>query len=302
MAKRLKDLVGILMIILIIIVDTVIPTNAAEDEIIYEPFVVISGYSVTDDIIIPGKNFSLTIELENTDPKVSTRGLLITLAFPEGISPAYGASNQMVIPSIKGGEKTEIVFELYASSGYSRSMAPFGINIMSEVRTSNAAVYAPVQVDLSAFKVISEDIPSEVEAGEKIAASISFKSLLGEKLSDVVLSVYVDNESTPATTATIGNLYAEASKTQNLIFFINEKGRHSLRFELSYAMADGNYSTSDVFSGIIMITEPSEKNEMLDGEIPKEDIPERDRWIIIGCLGLSVVLGIGIVLVVKKYN
>lgn len=302
MVKKLKTLTGLLLVLMIIVFETVTPVRADEDEIIYEPFVVVSGYSVTDDVIIPGNNFNLTIEVENTDSKVESRGLLITLAFPDGISPAYGSSNQTVITSLKGGEKREIVFNLYAASGYSRSTAPFVINIMSEVRSSSATVYAPVQVDLSAFKVVSTDIPGEAEAGEKIAASISFKSLLGEKLSDVILSVYVDNESTPVATATIGNFYAEASKTQNLVFFINETGRHSLRFELSYALSEGDYSVSDLFLGTIMINEPVEKIDLSDSEITEKLITGRDKMIIIGCLGLSVVLGIGIVLIVKKYN
>lgn len=302
MVKKIKTLTGLLLVLFIMVFEVATPAKAKEDEMVYEPFVVVSGYNVTDDIIIPGKNFKLTIEVENTDSKVESRGLLITLSFPDGISPAYGSSNQTVITSLKGGEKKEIVFDLYALPGYSRSTAPFAINITSEVRSSSATVYAPVQVDRSAFKVVSTDIPGEAEAGEKIAASISFKSLLSEKLSDVVLSVYVDNESVPVTTATIGNFYAEASKTQNLVFFIDEKGRHSLRFELSYALSEGDYSVSDLFLGTIMINEPTEKIGLSDSEIIEKSISGRDKMIIIGCLGLSVALGVGIVLIIKKYN
>lgn len=302
MVKKVKILTGLLSVLMILGFVSGSPARADQDVIIYEPFVVVSRYSVTDDIIIPGKGFQLTIEVENTDSKVETKGLLITLAFPEGISPAYGSSNQTVIQSLKGGEKKEIVFELYASPGYARSTAPFGINISSEMRSSSATVYAPVQVDLSAFKVVSSEIPGEAEAGEKIATSISFKSLLGEKLSDVVLSVYVDQDSIPVTTATIGNFFAEASKTQNLVFFINETGRHSLRFELSYALSEGDYSVTDLYTGTIMIKEPSEKQALPNSEVVEKTITGRDKVIIAGCLVLSVILGIGIVLIVKKYN
>ncbi|MBO4921457.1 MAG: hypothetical protein J5372_06035 [Lachnospiraceae bacterium] len=306
MKKRIKILLTLLLTCMVIIFETVGPAWAAEDGTEdgteYEPFIVVSSYRVTDDIITPGKKFDLIIEVENTDTKVATRGSIVTINFPEGISTSYGSSNQMYLKSLKPGEKREITFELYASPYYSRSSVPFGINISSELRTSSATIYAPLLLDLSAFKVVSQTIPEEAGIGEKIAASLSFKSLMQEKLSNVVLSVYVDDDTKPVATANIGNISAEASKTQNITFFINEKGQHSVRFELSYSFAEGDYSSAELYSGTIQINDSVDDNELLANSIQEEKLSGQDKLIIGGCLGLSLLLGIGIVLIVKKYN
>lgn len=302
MIKKIKALLSLLLICFLIMIGTDIPAGAAEDGTEYEPFIVVSSYRVSDDIITPGKKFELIIEVENTDSKVATKGAVVTISFPEGISTSYGSSNQTYMKALKAGEKREITFELYASSYYSRSSVPFGISITSEVRTSNATIYAPVHLDLSAFKVVSQTIPEEAGAGEKIAASLSFKSLLEEKLSNVVLSVYVDDDTKPVATANIGNISAEASKTQNITFFINERGTHSVRFELSYSFAEGDYSSAELYSGTIRINDSVDDNNLLADSIKDEELSGQDKLIIGGCLGLSLLLGIGIVFIAKKYN
>lgn len=302
MNNKIKTLLSLLLVFAFISFNSLISVKAVEPVIEYEPFIMVSSYEVTDDIIIPGKAFELIIEVENTDPKVATRGSLMTISFPDGISTAYQSSNQIYLEKLAPGEKRKVTFKLYASQYYGRSLVPFMINITSEIRTNSATIYAPVQLDLSAFKVVSQTVPEEAGAGEKIAVSFSFKSLLEEKLSNVILSVYVDNESKPVTTANIGNISGGASKTQNLTFFIYEKGRHSVRFELSYNMAEGEASVAELYSGKIMINDASENAYPIINEVQEEAITGRDKLIIIGCLGLSVLLGIGIVLIAKKYN
>ncbi len=302
MNKRIGILISLLFIFAVLTFGAVTPVEAAESESVYEPFVVVSTYKVTNDIINPGKSFELTIVVENTDEKTATRGLLVSLVFPDGINTEYGSSNQIVLNSLEPGEKREISFKLYASPYYSKSTVTFGITFTSEVRTSTSYIYAPVQLDMTSFKVVSQSIPEEVEAGEKIAASLSFKSVLEEKLSNVVLSVYVDRDSSPIASVNIGNITAGASKTQSVTFFINETGRHTLRFDLSYSMAEGDYSTVELYSGKILVNEPSETEYVEDNNVTEEELSGQDKLIILGCLGLSVLLGIGIVLIAKKYN
>jgi len=297
-----KALSSLFLVVIFLLFNAVIPVRGAEDVIEYEPFIVVSSYEVSDDIIILGNNFSLTIEVENTDPKVATRGALMSIGFPDGISTAYGSSNQMFLDKLAPGEKREVTFELYASPGYSRSLVPFVITITSEVRSISSTIYAHVELDRSTFKVVSQNVPDEADAGEKIAVSFSFKSLLEEKLSNVVLSVYVDYDDKPVALTNIGNISVGASKSQDLTFFISEVGRHRLRVELSFNLSEGEYSTAELYSGYIRINEASEETYMQIGDAKEEALTVQNKLIIAGCLGLSVLLGIGIVLIAKKYN
>ena len=301
MAKKIKILSGMLLVFIYIIFGTVIPLHSEESGG-SEPFIVVSSYEITDNIVIPGNAFDLTIEVENTDKSRATRGSVMTISFPDGIRTAYGSSNQLYLDSLKPGEKRKVVFGLYAAPNYSKASVPFEITITSEVRSNSTNIYAPVLLDNSSFKVVSQTVPEEAGAGNKIAASFSFKSLLNEKLSNVVLSVYVDKNKEPITSAMIGNITAGASKTQNLTFFINEKGSHALRFELSYNTADGEASLAELYSGNIQINEPSGDSFYEIDDIQNKPISDSDKLIIIGCLTLSVLLSIGIVIIAKKYN
>lgn len=297
-----KALSSMLLTVVLLLFYAFIPVLGAEDGIVYEPFIVVSSYEISDDIIIPGKTFNLTIEVENTDTKVATKGALMTISFPDGISTAYKSSNQVYLDKLAPCEKREVMFELYASPTYSRALVPFVINITSEARSNNSTIYAHVKLDRSTFKVVAQTVPEEADAGEKIAVSFSFKSLLEEKLSNVVLSIYVDNDDKPVATTNIGNISAEASKSQDLTFFINEVGRHRLRVELSFNLSEGEFSTAELYSGYIRINEAPEDSYMQLSEVKEEALTGQNKLIIAGCLGLSALLGIGIVLIAKKYN
>jgi len=302
MIRKIKTLSGLFLILLIAFIKVFSNVAVNADEIIEEPIVIVSSYKVSNDIVVPGEKFDLILELENKDKNDATTGLLVNINFPEGITTVYPSLTQVYIDSLNPGEKRKVTFNLNASHYYQRPTIAFGVTISSETRSNYVNVFLPVELNTSPFKILSKTVPEEVGAGEKIAVSLSFKSLLDEKLSDVILSVFVDDEKKPVTTAGIGNLFAGASKTQDVTFFIYEVGKHTVRYELSYATSEGDTSTDEIFSGDIQILETPADNVSQTSEVIDESMTNQDKMIIIGCLGMSFLLAIGIVLIVKKYN
>ena len=302
MVRKIKTLSGLFLILLIAFIKVFSNVAVNADEIIEEPIVIVSSYKVSNDIVVPGEQFDLILELENKDKNDATTGLLVNINFPEGITTVYPSLTQVYIDSLNPGEKRKVTFNLNASQYYQRPTIAFGVTISSETRSNYVNVFLPVELNTSPFKILSKTVPEEVGAGEKIAVSLSFKSLLDEKLSDVILSVFVDDEKKPVTTAGIGNLFAGASKTQDVTFFIYEVGKHTVRYELSYATSEGDTSTDEIFSGDIQILETPADNVSQTSEVIDESMTNQDKMIIIGCLGMSFLLAIGIVLIVKKYN
>lgn len=302
MIRKIKTLSGLFLILLIAFIKVFSNVAVNADEIIEEPIVIVSSYKVSNDIVVPGEKFDLILELENKDKNDATTGLLVNINFPEGITTVYPSLTQVYIDSLNPGEKRKVTFNLNASQYYQRPTIAFGVTISSETRSNYVNVFLPVELNTSPFKILSKTVPEEVGAGEKIAVSLSFKSLLDEKLSDVILSVFVDDEKKPVTTAGIGNLFAGASKTQDVTFFIYEAGKHTVRYELSYATSEGDTSTDEIFSGDIQILETPADNVSQTSEVIDESMTNQDKMIIIGCLGMSFLLAIGIVLIVKKYN
>ncbi|MBR4146137.1 MAG: hypothetical protein IKU06_11875, partial [Lachnospiraceae bacterium] len=203
---------------------------------------------------------------------------------------------------IEPNTKRKLQFEMIVASYYSRPMAAFGVNIVMDTRSNYVTLYAPVQLDNSMFKVVSKNIPEEVGAGEKISVSLSFKSLLEEKLSNVNLQILVDDDKKPIATTNIGNISAGASKTQNMAFFIDEIGEHTVHFMLSFNSEEGEESNTELYSGKIQVNNVQKENVPVVAETIETTLSDRDKMIIIGCLGAAFLLSIGIVLIVKKYN
>ncbi len=302
MFKKSKIYFGMFLALIMVMSKTMSMVWAGEEDSVYEPFIIVKSYKVSNDIIVPGKEFDLIVEVENTDSKVATSGSLLTLTSSDGISTTYQTPNQIYLSSLAPGEKREVVFKLYATSNYARSSAAFGITINSGVKSNYVNMFVPVQLDNNPFKIVSYNVPEEAFAGEKISVSFSLKSLLDEKLSNVNLSIYVDEDSRAVTATNIGNITAEASKTQNATFFINEIGSHSVKYVLSYSTFEGESFSTELYSGTIQINDPPKDNMSTDEEINDIGITDHDKLIIIGCLALSVLLFIGIIIIAKKNN
>lgn len=303
MKKIINTLFGLILVVLILSISAAYVVRADEDdEKQYDPIVVVSSYSVSDDIIKPGENFILSIELENTDKNNAAYNLLLNLSFSDGISTVYPTLTQEYIDHIEPGEKKKIQFEMILAPYFSRPMAAFGVNISMDNRSNYVTLYAPVQLDNSLFKVYSKTIPEEANAGEKISLSLSFKSLLEEKLNNVSLQVFIDDDKKAVAATNIGNISIGASKTENVAFFINETGEHLITIVLSYITSDGEEATADLYSGKIMITGAAGENTTVISEPVDETMSEKDKMIIAGCLGLSLLLAVGIVIMIKKYN
>ena len=303
MKKIVKTLFGLIMVIIILSITNVYAIRADEDgENVYAPIVVVSSYEVSDDILIPGENFILTVELENTDKNVSANNILLNLSFSDGISTIYPTLTQEYIESIEPGTKKKVQFEMVIAPYFNRPMAAFGINIAMDNRTNYVTLYAPVEMDNSLFKVYSKTIPEEAVAGEKVSLSLSFRSLLEEKLSDVNLQVFVDDGDKAIATTNIGNISVGASKTENVAFFINETGEHLIKLVLSYCTSEGEEAETELYSGKITITDATSE-KTAEVAVPVEtSMSDRDKMIIVGGLGLSVVLFVGIIVMIKKYN
>ena len=298
-----KTLFGLIMLVAIVILGTGFSVRADEDdEIINDPILVVSSYEVSGGVIIPGEKFILTVELENTDKNKEAHNILVNLSFSDGVSTVYPTLTQEYIESIEPNTKRKLQFEMIVASYYSRPMAAFGVNIVMDTRSNYVTLYAPVQLDNSMFKVVSKNIPEEVGAGEKISVSLSFKSLLEEKLSNVNLQILVDDDKKPIATTNIGNISAGASKTQNMAFFIDEIGEHTVHFMLSFNSEEGEESNTELYSGKIQVNNVQKENVPVVAETIETTLSDRDKMIIIGCLGAAFLLSIGIVLIIKKYN
>ena len=302
MVRNKKALSGLVLAFLMLVFSTSTYIKADEWDYVYDPVVMVSSYKVTNDSVTPGETFELTIELENTHASAPAQEILLNISCPDGISTVYPTMTQVYLDGLEPKAKEKVTFELEASPYYNRSLVTIGVNIATITRNNYVNLYIPVLLDSSSFKVVSKSIPEEAYAGKKISASLTFKSMIDEKLGNVSFKAYVDDSENPVISTNLGNLSAGASMSQNASFSINEKGSHSVRFEITYTTAEGEELTSELYSGTIEVVDPPAVTEAPVQTVQDQAMSANDKSLIIGCIGASLVLFIGIILIAKKYN
>ena len=112
MVRKIKTLSGMFLILLIAFIKVFSYVDINADEIMEEPIVIVSSYKVSNDIVVPGEQFDLVLELENKDKNEATTGLLVNINFPDGITTVYPSLTQVYIDSLNPGEKRKVTFNL----------------------------------------------------------------------------------------------------------------------------------------------------------------------------------------------
>ena len=299
--KKMRFFLGIsLMTIFFLSLSVASKGYATDITEFHEPFVVVSSYSVSNDIINPGEEFELKLVIENMDKSVGTSELLLNLSYSDGINIVYPSVSQIYIGRLKGGESRSVVYKLNCGDSYSSSLARFAVSIVSDNRSTSTSLVAPVKLDTSLFKVLSQDIPEEGIVSEVVSASMLFRSRSADNLSNVVMKVLIDDEE--AASSTIGNIYAGASKKQTISFSVPQAGRHDISMMVEYVDVNGVTGAMELYSGQILINESTEKQNELIETNDTNTLSQEDQKRILMCLGASALLLIGIVVIVKKNN
>lgn len=300
--SKSKFLKNICLLLLSIAVTFVIcPISSFATEVASSGAVVmISSYEVSGDSIIPGEEFEFIVSLKNTDSIYWARNVLIDISTVDGINTVYPSMPQIYVGDMGPGTEQTISFQYKASSYYSVDTVPFYVTVTTDSRVNSVLLSAPVTIDDSPFVVMSKNIPDVAGVGEGISSSVYFKTKDENNLSNISMRVLVDGEE--AGSSLIGNMYAGASKTQNISFYIYEEGIHSVAFELEGVDQNGELQTMTVYEGKIDVVYRIPTNSG-DNEMKIDSATRRRNKIkIVACFGAIALCTASIVFVVRKNN
>lgn len=260
------------------------------------PLLTVEKYEVTEGKIVPGNDFTLTLTLKNngTEPAAD---MLLNIDNPAGVAPVYGTTSQVFVKSIEPGEKKVVSLDYNSWTSITGETLEFRITIVG-YNNNYVLLRIPIGSD-SPFSVISSNIPTEIQKGERVNASATFTVLGTENIRDVALVLAVNGEEVGS--SAIGIVTHGTTKTQGISFTIPQEGTYPVELFLRYQSETGTDQNVMIASESVQVVKESSQSGYQTNVVPQQEetINQKDSLVIGGVLILVVFFGV-LVFVTKR--
>ena len=261
------------------------------------PMLMVDKYTVENEKIVPGQDFTLTLTLKNYSNTNTAKNIMLNVENPEGVAPVYGTTSQVFVGTL-GPEKTKEVSIKYRSwASIQDESLDFTLTIVSDQPTNQVILRSPVGAD-SPLNIISSSVSTDVQVGESGSAVISFEALAENNVSDITLILREGD--TKIASSSIGNVTAGSTKSKKLPFYIDKEGKHEVEMLLQYNNQLGQTQEVSLGKWTVNVTQASTKSNTANiDQIMSSDESNvsTSRIAILGVSGAAI-LGICILIVV----
>lgn len=266
-----------------------------------ESYILVSSYEVKGNKLIPGEEFSFSLTLKNPSETVTAHDVMVNVQGENGISTVYPSFSQVYVGTMLPLEEQTVSINFALSDKFIYDYAEFFITLSSQTKSNSLTVTVPVDIEKRLITAVSATFPEHTACTELVTSAVVLKSFSDDNLSNVVMNIYVDDYL--AVSSSIGNISAGATKTQNASFYLNEVGKHDIKVCVQCANSSGKTYELDVYKTAITVNEQdlNDASDLYDEESYIE-YSDRDIAIMATCLGMTLVMVLGIVVVIKHYN
>lgn len=236
-----------------------------------KPQVYIEGYEVTNESIMPGTDFTLTIKLKNYSTEVAAEEIVVSVSNPEGIVPEYGTVSMTYLDKIEPNTSAEVKLKYSANADIRNSELNFNVTVGNSENASGAQLRIPVG-RLTDFEVEKSTIPENVTAKKTSYASVMVENIADDTCYNV--SMVARCEGKDIASAQIGSISAGKTRTQSLGLVFEAEGMYSVDILLTYISAEGESKEYLISSNEIKVTENVStiiEPEKQDEQLKKED-------------------------------
>lgn len=266
-------------------------------EAVFEPLIVVDYYEITNEKIVPGEDFTLTLMLKNYSMNQPAKGVLLDISNPAGVAPVYGTISQVYVGDIGAGESKEVVVEYNSWTTIVGDTLDFNVTIISDSKQNYAVLRVPVGVD-SPFSIISVTAPSEVEVYGLATLSLTFKVIGEEKVKDVVLAARADGVLIGS--SQIGIISPGLTMTQQLLLSFVNTGEQTIDLSLEYVDEQGQKEVTSVTTTTITVIEET-PGTVIDPASDDISDGNTESILLMGIGGMLILIVFLIfVIVVKK--
>lgn len=270
-------------------------TEVSAAETTNTPMILLEKYAVTDERIVPGEEFTLTLTFKNYSADKAVDGLLIDVMNPTGIMPVYGTVSQVYIEEIPAGASKEVSIDYVADTILENASVDFSMTIIgSGVAQNYVTIRVPVGTDIP-FYVLSAKFPSSVAVGENATSSLTFEVIGDANIRNVahVLSV----NGIVIGSNTIGSVSSGTTRTQNTTVAFPEAGEYTVDIEIQYM--DKADQQQSYLVGSKTVTVYAEDNDMMASH-EMENRSETDKSLVLGLGGIVLLAVLLLVVLINK--
>ena len=215
--------------------------------------VFLDRYQLTNEKIVPGSEFTLTLFLKNIGDKPADR-VVVDVMYPIGVMPVYGTVSQAIV-DVPADGTAEVEISYNALEKIGAPVLDFQVFLRENSQQSLTVLRTPVGLQ-SPFDVIATFVPARAMAGESVNCSMTFKYLGMETTDKVRARMNVNG--VPVHTSEIGNLSRETTKTQSLFETFEAEGKYVVDLYLDYENESGEEKSVLVGTSLLEIVENHE--------------------------------------------
>ncbi len=274
----------------------------AAEEAAAAPMVVIEKYEVTDEKIVPGEDFTLTITLTNYNRTATAREVLLDIDNPDGVAPVYGTVSQVFVGDIGPGESKEISLEYNSWTTIITNTLDFYVTVITSMNQNYIVLRVPAGSD-SPFSVLSANVPESVRVNENLSLSVAFQVLGEDNVSNVALTVYHDGQQ--IADSQIGILTPGVTKTQQVSMSLPETGEYALELALEYMDTAGQDIVVPIGTALVSVVDSDSvdaEQNFIDDSNDDDSNSETNAILLMGVSGILIIGIFLIVIIISRKN
>jgi len=216
-----------------------------------KPRVVLEGFKVSDDVVVPGENFDLTFTLRNPSSAYSVNSILLTFTNDiKTVVPIYGQADQIYIDTLAAGKSTEVTVTLAAAEKITTTSIKFEINVtFSDDESSNRDNLITIQLPItktSKFEIQNVLLPENVYVGNKTRIHVTYKNTGVDDFYNITMNIKAE-EFEATQQFGLGSLVSsKVSYAEAYVNFI-KTGEQKAEISFNYEDIEGNKFTTDVY-------------------------------------------------------
>lgn len=239
------------------------------------PRLLVETYSISDDEIVPGEEFELTMKIRNTSIFYDTYSVVVTVEDNSSagntnpnVYPVYGSSNQTYIERVYARNSWDITVPLKAAENINMAEVPLKVtityndNYFIEKQTNVAFINLPVRLS-GDLNLVSASVPEGVLVGTKARISATYENTGSKNLYNITMKVTGDDSFEPITT-NLYNIGGGKKNTAEVYIDCKEVGKIPVAISFSYEDDKGEAFETEEFLYNIDVVENS--TAQLNGE------------------------------------
>lgn len=270
------------------------PVKANAINLESSPYIMLESYEISNEKIVPGEDFTLTLTLKNYSVSATAKNVLVDISNPAGIAPVYGTVSQTWVEEMGPGETATVSFDYTSSMDITGDYLDFYITMVGEV-TNYITLRAPVGSD-SPFSVLAVSIPEQLGVNSISSASVSFRVLGDENVRNVAMEFILNGES--VSKSSIGILTAGTTRTQSISVTGFAPGQFNAELILYYDDETDQTQSVVVGSAMVDVINDIETDVVQEETTEIVDANDDSRSDDIVLLGVGGILILGIFTVV----